>query len=79
VCEDAEFAVPSEDAMATVVVNDAILRSVDSGSPEDVEEAWAPPSAGREGSAGRAPDETCADDCANALWSQLLMRSASVR
>lgn len=33
-----QFLVPTTDAMANVAVNDAILRSVDSGAPEDVEQ-----------------------------------------
>jgi predicted dehydrogenase len=36
--EDAEFVVPTEDALRNVAVNDAILRSVASGQPEEVEQ-----------------------------------------
>lgn len=35
--EERDFLVPVEDALAGVAVNDAILRSVTSGAPEDVE------------------------------------------
>ena len=36
--EDLDFVVPTRDAMRNVAVNDAILRSVASGRPEDVED-----------------------------------------
>jgi len=37
---DTDFVISIEDALSNVAVNDAILRSTESGMPETVDEIW---------------------------------------